>query len=716
MQPVPPVDESLLRPTNNLYGIYGAETGPYGITYRWTGKQATVTFPYAAYMGRNASIRVRMSVGGSPGSAPVRVTLLLNGKVATQVEVTHEYQVYTANLDTRTTPNPNLEAAHVQLDIIAPTFRSSADGRELGVAIDWIEVQPERSRLDILLEAGSWAAVVGVIMLVALVRLGRGWGIAMGAGTLLSFVALHLSYLPRGIPPVVEAMLAGLAWLVAACLAPRKGPAWGLALAWVGLWLVVAGRLLGEWQLDDAYISYRYAWNLTQGFGLVYNPGERVEGYTNFLWTVIASLPISLGISPAATTLTLTIAASIGLIGITWYMSAKLSKGAYSWCAVACVLVAIDSAVVTYGARGSGMESMLFAMLVMLAAVLLFGRGTRRTCIFAGVTLGLAFLTRPEGLLVAAIFIAVRALQEWRHKARARRSLLFTGVPFLVVVLPFEAWRILYYGYPLPNTFYAKTGVSLALVDRGWDRFVFFRADHWLLIALSAVGVALFVAGWRRSGVLAAFAVYSLLQVLYVLWIGDDHFPGWRFFVPIIAPLALMSQEVARRAVAFLPARGRVRVAVGVLLALAALVYASDTIWLQESQGVMAQLTGLHTAYVERWGSAGLWLKNNTPPSTTTAAKGAGAIAYYGRRTTVDMFGLTDLHIGHIEVPNMGVQNAGHDKTDPAYVLLTRKPAYILAEWSAYFDPLKDQLQALYKSESVLSPTGVPTSWLVQRK
>ena len=42
---------------------------------------------------------------------------------------------------------------------------------------------------------------------------------------------------------------------------------------------------------DDAFITYRYARNLARGEGLVFNPGERVEGYTNFLWTVMHWLP-----------------------------------------------------------------------------------------------------------------------------------------------------------------------------------------------------------------------------------------------------------------------------------------------------------------------------------------------------------------------------------------------------------------------------------------
>lgn len=47
---------------------------------------------------------------------------------------------------------------------------------------------------------------------------------------------------------------------------------------------------------DDAYISFRYALHLYQGHGLVWNPGERVEGYTNFLWVIIMALGMAVKI------------------------------------------------------------------------------------------------------------------------------------------------------------------------------------------------------------------------------------------------------------------------------------------------------------------------------------------------------------------------------------------------------------------------------------
>jgi len=81
---------------------------------------------------------------------------------------------------------------------------------------------------------------------------------------------------------------------------PRGGPRWPGPFL---LALVVGAGIAWAWHLrwvgDDAYISFRYARNLIEGNGLVFNPGERVEGYTNFLWTVLMAGGLGLGVHPA---------------------------------------------------------------------------------------------------------------------------------------------------------------------------------------------------------------------------------------------------------------------------------------------------------------------------------------------------------------------------------------------------------------------------------
>lgn len=95
---------------------------------------------------------------------------------------------------------------------------------------------------------------------------------------------------------------------------------------------------------------------------------------------------------------------------------------------------------------------------------------------------------------------------------------------------------------------------------------------------------------------------------------------------------------------------------------------------------------------------------------TVSAAGAAGAIAYYSRRPVVDIFGLNDLHIGHVQMTNMGPGQAAHEKKDPGYVL-NRKPDYILAFWDDYFSPVKEQLEQGYERMMLPSPTGPDLVW-----
>ncbi|HEY0072256.1 MAG TPA: hypothetical protein VGE04_20025 [Chloroflexia bacterium] len=713
----PVVDEALLGPTNTPYGFYPPETSPDGLTYRWTGPQADITFPYAGNLGRHATVAIRMASSGYAGAAPVTAKIIINGSEIQTANVTPAFEVFTVKVDTQQLPNPYLDPAHIQVGLASPTFVSPDDGRTLGLEVDWIETRPERSRGEVLLEAMVWAICAGAVVLVARSRLGVRWSAFFGSGLLLTLAVLHCTYIARELPLTGEVALAGLAWFAAACIAPRERPLWGLVLAGCGTWVVVAGRLLGEWQLDDAYISYRYAWNLVHGNGLVYNPGEVVEGYTNFLWTVLAAASIGIGLPPATVALAATVALSIALLSLVWLASARLAGKQYFWPAIVCLLLAGNSAFVTYGPRGSGMEAMLFAVLTMLAAVLLYREptGVRQNYVSAGIVLSLATLTRPEGVVLALLFIGVRCAQLGAAQKPWRSPLLYSAGAYAAVVVPHELWRIFYYGYPLPNTFYAKVGTATTeVLARGWVYVQFFLLENWLPAVLGLIGLLVFVAGWRRSGVLTALALFVAVQAGYVLWIGGDHFPGWRFFVPVIAPLLIVGQEAVRRLIAWLPSPTSLRVATYAVLALAALAYVGTMREQTEPDSYTMETTRLHTAYVEHWGSAGLWLKDNTPPEARTAAKGAGAIAYYGQRPTIDMFGLNDLHIGHLKVDAMGAREAGHDKTDPQYVL-DLKPVYILAEWTGYFDSYKADLDRDYVPFSSRSPTGMPVEW-VKRK
>ena len=99
-----------------------------------------------------------------------------------------------------------------------------------------------------------------------------------------------------------------------------------------------------SWICDDAFISYRYAENFVHGLGPVFNPGERVEGYSNFLWTLWSAFGLSLGADPERWSKIAGIACYAGaLAALAWHSwtNREEASGPARWIPIAAVLGAI---------------------------------------------------------------------------------------------------------------------------------------------------------------------------------------------------------------------------------------------------------------------------------------------------------------------------------------------------------------------------------------
>lgn len=730
--------DGLANPPDLPYGLLDPQPAPDGAVWRFTDGHATLTFPYAAAAGRHSTVRLRLAGITPADQPPPTVTLRLNEQPVATFTAGLMYTVYTATLDTQAAPSPYLHPTDVQLDITSSTVADPQTGQAHGVAVAEVQITQTRSRSEIVAEAGLWAVVLLVVLGVALMRLPLRWALGYGAATLLTCVLLHWTYAPRAISLLVEILLAGGAWLAAVGLAPARRPVLGLGIAVAGLWLLIAGRVLGDWEVDDAYISYRYADNLLHGAGLVYNPGEIVEGYTNFLWTLWIAAGLALSLDPAGLALASTIAAALALIALTYHIGTRLVCLGAGWALWSVALLAVDSGVLTYGARGGGLETLPFSVLVLLPVLLLWG-GSARTAvrwrIGGGVALAAAALLRPEGIIVAAILLGGRAVQDRCAGRPARRLLAAGALPFPAIWLPYQAWRISFYGYPFPNTFYAKTGVSFAVLERGLIYAGAVATDHWLLTVLLVAG-ALGVAGWGlralrqgigparhavaraladpTTGLCGTLAALVGVYTLYIVLAGGDWAEAGRFFVPILAPAVLLAAAGVRwvggRAHA-IPRAGR---SATLVLAGLTLVYLLSALWRSRPAGEITTRLERETYKYQKWALAAIWLRDHTAPGTLLAATPAGVMAYYSRRPVVDMLGLNDLHIGHLQPATLGNAMAGHDKSDPAYVL-ARRPAYLLdyEEWYFAADPAA--LAQQYAVETVRTASGYPIRLLRRR-
>jgi arabinofuranosyltransferase len=415
------------------------------------------------------------------------------------------------------------------------------------------------------------------------------------------------------------------------------------ALAVACVVLVFHQARLQPWTLDDAFISMRYAWNLAHGHGLVFNPGEPVEGYTNFLWTVLLAPAALVGKDMVLWAKALGVLCTIGTLCLVAFADRWLpgmtARGA-TWS----VLLLGTSGVFTRWSL-SGMESPLVGVLV-LAALLVHVRDARGVA--TGMMAAVAGLARPDANLVLVPILA--------DAFASRRGAWARLAGFALVAVPYNAWRVWTYGDLFPNTFYVKVGGTVAALARGA-----FYANDFLgveigLVLLVAVGVfageRLLAAGTR------AFPLYLLAHLLYVVAVGGDVFQGFRFFSPVLPVLACcagIAVTEARRGAA----AGAVAIAIhgGTLLA-------ND----QLSQSGEISDVG------ERIGK---WLRACAPPDAVLATNIAGAVPFYSRLETIDMLGLNDRHIAHREMPAMGEGKAGHEKGDGAYVL-SKAPDYVV--------------------------------------
>ena len=276
---------------------------------------------------------------------------------------------------------------------------------------------------------------------------------------------------------------------------------------------------------DDAFISLRYAANLLAGHGLVFNIGERVEGFTSPLWTLLLAGFGACGFDLLEAARALGLLCSVLTLPITYWL-ARQCGATPPTALIAPALLAFNGSFACWAA--SGMETALFVVLIAAAfATALSGSYWASAGLTAAAT-----LARPEGLLVLLVLGCHQFL-------RAGRSwlpwLLVGGGPY-ALLLAFRRW---YYGDWLPNTYYAKTGGGWAQIQRGLDYLRDYATAHEGLLLL--VGLALF-ALLRGTVGMRLVAVGWLLFWLAIAWLGGDGLPMYRF---ALTPLPLFAAFAA---------------------------------------------------------------------------------------------------------------------------------------------------------------------------
>jgi arabinofuranosyltransferase len=427
------------------------------------------------------------------------------------------------------------------------------------------------------------------------------------------------------------------------------------------------------WVCDDIYITFRYCDNVLAGHGPVYNPGERSEGYTHFLWFVLLTIGRAFGIPADLLGKYAGVPAYLGCLFLLARISGRLFPGRGGWAGLPVAMLGWalhpDARLFASG----GLETPLFTLFLLLGFYWTCVSARPRHGALAGWALALAWLLRPDGLLYALL---AAAFLFWRGERRALRDY---ATVWLVLAVPHFVFRMLYYGHPLPNPYYAKSG-GAANWQQGWlYAWLYFGAYVVLLGALAAPFA--FVRGLRRGpragqaatapAALAFAWIAATLTIFYVIRVGGD-FMFARFFLPV-TPLLLLGVESL---VHLLPRWGLRVAATAVVAALVVWGGLRKQAWLQGKRSISG-VVDEPQYYPEdrmrdvraRARTLGECLAGTH--ATLIVQGGQASLAYYARYpVAIERYGLTDPTIAHGAIRTRG--RPGHEKYATASYIYAR--------------------------------------------
>ena len=444
-------------------------------------------------------------------------------------------------------------------------------------------------------------------------------------------------------------------------------------------WLLIGTVAIAAWALayvaDDVFIFQRFAANAAAGNGLVYNIGERVEGFTSPLWMAIHVALQVVRATSIGWAQGLGVLATIGLLFVVmraprgWRQESDAAW--VDW--IAACLVASHVGVLTYAA--SGMETSLYCLLVALAVTCRAQeRADARRAPLSALWCALALWARPEAAVIGVVCAAL-LVGDWRAGRRGfvARWIALAGVPVCVLL----ALRWGYYGDWLPNTWYAKRLPPVETLRAGGA-----YVATWLLAnsGWPAIAVALMVP--LRRALPAGFGVVPLCAAAMIaatLATPGDWMPFDRFLLPAVVLASLCAGEAVRIA----RRHGQVRFAafaVGV-----ALVVQLGTVIDPATQRVLRE----SREDVERWSAIGRQLADRLEPDDIVVVGAAGALGVALPGRVVDFYGIVDRHIARTPIRSLERVIPGHVRSDADY-LMSLEPAIIVVALLARDEPADD--------------------------
>ncbi len=298
------------------------------------------------------------------------------------------------------------------------------------------------------------------------------------------------------------------------------------------------------WVSDDAMITFRVVENFLAGYGLGYNPYIRVQAFTHPLWMFLISLVyfVERLIIPNAQNALfyITIFLSVLFSSMTLYLLlTKISKPRFLSLILSTLILSLTSGFIDFST--SGLENPLthFLLIVFIITYLV----EYPNLLLLSFISSLIMLNRLD----AFILILPALSYTWLTSSQRKNDLTKIVLGFSPMLL-WELFSLFYFGFPFPNTAYAKlnTGISdILLVQQGFDYLL--NSINWEPIIFFSVGLAGVTLYLTRNKKFIFLFAGVLLYIGYIVKIGGDFMSGRFLTAPLLLCVAIISTQLVEK-------------------------------------------------------------------------------------------------------------------------------------------------------------------------
>jgi arabinofuranosyltransferase len=415
--------------------------------------------------------------------------------------------------------------------------------------------------------------------------------------------------------------------------------------------------------VDDSYIFFRYAENVSNGNGFVFNAGEPAgEGFTSWAWLLLLSLFHYVGLEIVLSSKIVGILFHVMGAGVLYLLAGVLmgKDGNRPNAGKLAGLILSGAFLLNYRLVAhsvSGMETSLYIFIVILLAYLTTlalkaPQQDEKWWLILSLTTTAAFLVRPEGIAAGGISLLVLAVRR-RAFIFKPRTWLYGVVGLVIPVALLVGLKMIIFGYPLPHSYYHKRIVIASEYgESARQLLLFLKSIWWVLlpgIATAAITAITAIKKKKQPFILYTYIYYivfflSMVSVYLLFYPAMNYLhrfyiPYWPLLLLMLVPLLKLGIEKIGMLKPSVPWR-----AIVTTVLLAVLCIATNARLETARYKVRGWSKMIDPA--DSRARLGVIMKQ-LPPELVVANTEMGVIPFYSGLTCLDMAGLTDPHMAH---------------------------------------------------------------------